>query len=119
MKLEIKVTANVQFGFPVQETTSAVRMYRDIAQLVEGVELAGITDPKKALLAVKVVADSCYEVRPEGCKVVGYSKRPYVKGQLPEERYVDEQEDKVMLGRIGSISLPVSVTIYFRPQSQS
>ncbi|MBI2580906.1 hypothetical protein HYV85_03795 [Candidatus Woesearchaeota archaeon] len=116
--LEIKTTDGVQFGFPATDTVQAMRMYRDIAELLKGIELSDI-DPKKALLVVKVVTDSCYEVQPTGCKVVGYSKRPYVKGPLPEERYVDEQEDKVMLGRIGSISLPVSVTVYFRPQLQS
>ena len=118
MEFKIKTTNGVQFGFPVADSVNGMRMYGDIAELISGIELADI-DPQKALLAVKIVADGCYEVRPEGCNVVGYSKRPYVNGPLPEERYVDEQEDKVMLGRIGSISLPVSVTIYFRPQSQS
>ncbi len=107
----IKVTNRVPFVVAYPDLSSGLIMYRDIAELVEAIDLGDLHDDPK-LLIWELPGDK-YAVYPIRCKVVGYSRQQ--TGSRFTEYFYEDVEGGVRLVARHPISGTIDAILYFNP----
>lgn len=108
--LEIKVTDNVPFEVPSNNSLDWIPWLRDIAGLVGEIKLAEVSEG--ARLVVSTSEDGTYIIRPLNCVVTGYREREPKQGSFPTRRGKNEFKGGVTLEE-RDLLLRTKVTIHY------
>ena len=110
----IKVTEGVPFVTRVVEVGQSVREFKEITELIEGIELTDVV-PDKAKLFIQG-GEGDYTIYPIGCRIIGYTKRQPTPRQgfsIPVKDTTTEFDNGVRIKRT-DVFVSAQVTLYYQ-----
>ena len=107
----IKVTEGVPFVTRVVEVGQSVREFKEITELIEGIELTDVV-PDKAKLFIQG-GEGEYTIYPIGCRIAGYKARQQTPSPIPARDTATEFDKGVRIKR-QDVFVSTQVTLYFK-----
>lgn len=110
----IRVTGSVPFVTRVIEVGQSMREFKEITELIEGIDLTDIVQGKAKLFIRG--EEGNYTIYPIGCRITGYTKRQPIPSQgvpIPVKDTTTEFDNGVCIKK-ADVFVSAQVTLYYQ-----